>query len=71
MIAPRESITQEALKLPESERVRVIQDLLDSLSPESSDSLDDAWVVELDKRFSAWEVDASSGVNWADLKSQK
>ena len=71
MIAPRETIVRDALKLPESERVRVVQDLLDSLSPEASDMLDDAWAEELDRRFAAWEADPSAGVPWSELKSQR
>ena len=46
MIAPREMVVRDALKLPEGERVRVVQDLLDSLSPEASDKLDDNWAEE-------------------------
>ena len=71
MIAPREMVVREALKLPEGERVRVVQDLLDSLSPESSDKLDDNWAEELDRRFAAWEADPSAGVPWSELKSQR
>lgn len=71
MIAPRESIVREAMNLPEQERVRVVQDLLDSLSPEASDLLDDAWAEELDRRFAAWESDPSAGVSWSELKSQR
>jgi putative addiction module component (TIGR02574 family) len=71
MIAPRESIVREPLKLPEGERIKVVQDLLDSLSPEASDILDDAWAEELDRRFVAWEADPSAGVPWSELKSQR
>lgn len=42
MIAPRESIVRETMNLPAEERVRVVQDLLDSLSAEASDLLEDA-----------------------------
>lgn len=71
MIAPRESIVREAMTLPAKERVRVVQDLLDSLSPEASNLLDDAWAEELDRRFAAWEADPSAGVPWSELKSQR
>ena len=71
MIVPRETIVRDALRLPEGERVRVIQDLLDSLSPEASDTLDDAWAEELDRRFAVWEAHPSAGVPWSELKSQR
>ena len=71
MIAPREMVVRDALKLSENERVRVVQDLLDSLSPESSDMFDDTWAEELDRRFAVWEADPSAGVPWSELKSQR
>ena len=71
MIAPRETIVREALNLSEGERVRVVQDLLDSLSPEAGNLLDDAWAEELDRRFAEWEADPSAGVPWSELKSQR
>ena len=42
MIAPRETIVREALKLSEGERAQVVQELLDSLSPEVGEVLDDS-----------------------------
>jgi putative addiction module component (TIGR02574 family) len=71
MIALRETIVRDALQLPEGERVRVVQDLLDSLSPEASEMLDDAWAEELDRRFAIWEADPSAGIPWSELKSQR
>jgi len=71
MIAPRERIVRDALKLPEGERARVVQDLLDSLTPEACDLLDEASAEELDRRFAAWEANPSTGVPWSELKSQR
>lgn len=56
MIAQREMIVPEALQLPDGERAKVIQELLDSLSPEVGEVLDDRWAEELDRRFSDWEA---------------
>jgi putative addiction module component (TIGR02574 family) len=42
--------------LPEQERARVVQDLLNSLSPESGELLDDAWEEELDRRLAAGRI---------------
>lgn len=71
MIAPRESIVRETMNLPAEERVRVVQDLLDSLSAEASDLLEDAGAEELDRRFAVWEADPSVGVPWSESKSQR
>ena len=71
MIVSRESIVRDALQLPENERVRVIQELLESLSSESDDLLDDAWPQELDRRFAEWESDPSTSTLWSVLKTQR
>ena len=42
MLAPRETIVREALKLSEGERAKVVQELLDSLSPEVGEVIDDS-----------------------------
>ncbi len=59
MIAPRETIVRDALKLAEGERAKVVQELLDSLSPEVGEVLDDSWAEELDRRFADWEANPS------------
>ena len=71
MIAPREKIVREALKLSEGERAKVVQELLDSLSPEVGEVLDDSWAEELDLRFADWEANSSTGVPWSELMSQR
>lgn len=71
MIAPRDEIIQEALKLSKEERVLVVQDLLESLSPEAGELLDDAWADELGRRFAAWHADPTSGVPWSELKARR
>ena len=71
MIAQRESVVRDALSLTEEDRARVVQELVDSLSPESHDLLDDAWAEELDRRFAAWQADESTGTPWSELKQQR
>ncbi len=71
MIATREMIVRDALQLPEAERAQVVQELLDSLSPEGSDLIDDTWAAELDRRFASWESDRSAGIAWSELKQQR
>ena len=71
MIAPRETIVRDALKLSEGEGAKVVQELLDSLSPEVGEVLDDSWAEELDRRFAHWEADPFTGVPWSELKSQR
>ena len=65
-----QSIVEAALRLPELERARVVQDLLDSLSPDAERLMDDAWAAELDRRVAAFERGDADAVPWSQLKEQ-
>jgi putative addiction module component (TIGR02574 family) len=71
MIASRQSIVLEALKLPADERAEVVQELLDSLTPDAGVLIDSTWEAELDRRLAAWEADPSTGIPWTELKSRQ
>jgi putative addiction module component (TIGR02574 family) len=67
MSASTETIQAEALKLPRSERAKVVLHLLDSLEQEqprsSGDALECAWIEESVRRLEAYsrgEMDAYS-----------
>lgn len=62
MIAPCDSIVRDAMLVSAGERVRFVQDLLDSLRREADNLLDNVWADELDRRCSAWEADPSTGL---------
>ncbi len=64
-------IIDEALKLPESDRARIIQDLMESLSPGSERLLDDAWAAELDRRYAEIQRGDVDTVTWSELRKQK
>jgi len=66
-----ESVVEAALKLPEPERAQVVQELLDSLSPDAETHLDDAWAAELDRRLAEFQKDGGDGVSWSELREQK
>jgi putative addiction module component (TIGR02574 family) len=69
MQSTSEMIFQEALKLPEPERLTLISRLMDTMP--SDDSLlsldDDSLVDELDRRF----ADSSGSVTWSELLAEK
>ena len=65
-----QGIVDAALKLTELERAEVVQELLDSLSPDAERLLDDAWAAELDRRVAAFEQGDADAVPWSQLKEQ-
>lgn len=71
MNAISHGIVDQALKLPEPERAQVVQALLDSLSPDAEQRLDDAWAAELERRFTEFEKDESGAISWSDLQDQQ
>jgi putative addiction module component (TIGR02574 family) len=65
-----QSIVDAALQLTEPERAEVVQELLDSLSPDAERLMDDAWAAELDRRVAAFEQGEADAVPWSELKGQ-
>ena len=64
-------IVSAALKLTESERAQVVQELLDGLSPDAEKHLDDAWAAELDRRLAEFYSGASEAIPWSELQGQR
>ena len=44
-------LVETVLGLSEAQRVALVEKLLDSLSPETKQDLDEAWEAELDRRY--------------------
>jgi putative addiction module component (TIGR02574 family) len=65
-----QSIVEAALQLAEPERAEVVQELLDSLSPDAERLMDDAWAAELDRRVAAFQKGEADAVPWSELKGQ-
>lgn len=61
----------DLLGLPVSERLRLVEDLWDSIAevPESIE-LSDAQKQELDQRLEAYHQDPESGSPWKDVKNR-
>jgi putative addiction module component (TIGR02574 family) len=65
-----QALLEAALRLPEAERVWLVNQLLDGLSPEADDPADDALAEELDRRLAEYRQDPSSAVPWSEVKRQ-
>ena len=70
MPGTRESILEAALRLPESERARLVQELLETLNPDAEGHFDDAWAAELDRRLSELRGGKAETVSWDELRSE-
>ena len=58
------NLTSEALKLPASDRVQLIETLWGSLDPAEQTSIDGAWLAEARERYAAYKsgkIDALEG----------
>ena len=65
-----QGIIEAALELSELERAEVVQELLDSLSPDSERLMDDAWAAELDRRVAAFQHGHADAVPWSELREK-
>jgi putative addiction module component (TIGR02574 family) len=61
----------ELLKLPVQERIRIVEAIWESIAavPEAVE-LSDAQRDELERRWSAYEKDPSSGTPWAEVRAR-
>lgn len=71
MEATSQSVLELALQLPESERVRVVQSLLESLSPDIDDPQEESLPAELDRRLAEFEQGQADVISWPELKRQR
>jgi putative addiction module component (TIGR02574 family) len=65
-----QAIIEAALSLPETDRIRLAEQLLATLSPDVTDSTEDAWAAELDRRWEEYHQDPAAAVPWSDLKHE-
>lgn len=71
MNANSQAILDGALRLPEADRVLLVNRLLDSLPPGVKDPADEALAAELDRRLADFHQDQTSAIPWNELKRQK
>jgi putative addiction module component (TIGR02574 family) len=65
-----QTLLQQALVLPENERLRLVEGLLESLPPESEES-DEAFHAELRRRSEEIEQGQAELISWDHLKNEK
>ena len=65
-----EDIIKEAVKLPEKERVRVVERLLSSLEPEVENDVDGAWAAEIERRSREIKEGTVQLLPWTAVRSR-
>ncbi|MBZ0204637.1 MAG: addiction module protein [Ignavibacteria bacterium] len=65
-----QNILKEALKLPDSEKLELIEDLWESLSKPEEIPLTDEQKEELDRRLKAHFRNPNSGSSWEEVKAE-
>lgn len=71
MNASTSKVLDAALALSEQERAEIACELLESLSPEGDDLLDDAGSQELDRRLAELRRGEGDTVPWSELKRER
>ena len=69
MTRPAKEIVNAAIKLPEEERLQIVEELLASLEPVADDDVDAAWAAEVEKRSRQIKEGTVRPIPWEDVKS--
>ena len=60
----------EAMRLDPKERVALTGLLIESLDPESEDGVEQAWVVEIERRMAELDSGAVRPIPWDELRTR-
>ncbi len=63
-----DEVLRTACSLDEPERVRLVDDLLSTLSPAEAAPLDDAWLAEIDRRSAGLDSGAVQTIPWSEVR---
>jgi putative addiction module component (TIGR02574 family) len=70
MTRPAKEIVDAAKRLPENDRLEIVEELLASLEPQSDDDVDAAWAAEVERRSDEVTQGVVRPMPWAAVKSQ-
>ena len=59
-------VLDDALALPDAQRKRVADRIYESLNGDSQDAIDEAWVVECERRSAAMDQSEVKPLDWDD-----
>jgi putative addiction module component (TIGR02574 family) len=70
MTRPAKEIVNAAIKLAESDRLQIVEELLASLEPDTGDDVDAAWAVEVERRSREIKEGIVRPISWEEVKAQ-
>jgi len=70
MTRPAKEIVDAAIKLGESDRLKIVEEILASLEPDTDDDVDAAWAAEVERRSHEITQGVVRPVPWQEVKSQ-
>ena len=70
MIETTSDLIQAALNLPETQRVQIVDALLESLSPDSAEPLNASWLAEIERRSNAIDEGSDTTVPWDEIRTR-
>ena len=65
-----DEVLRTARSLGEPERVRLVDELLGTLSPTEGAPLEDAWLAEIDRRSTELDAGAVQTIPWSEVRRQ-
>jgi putative addiction module component (TIGR02574 family) len=65
-----ENIIKAAVKLPQKDRVRVVERLLNTLEPEAEQDVDAAWAAEIERRSREIKEGTVRLLPWTAVRSR-
>jgi len=65
-----ENIIKAAVKLPQKDRLRVVERLLNTLEPEAEQDVDAAWAAEIERRSREIKAGTVRPLPWRQVKSR-
>ncbi len=70
MTRPAKEILNAVIKLPERDRLLIVEELLASLEPADDQDVDAAWAKEVDRRSRQIKQGIVRPIPWEEVKSQ-
>ena len=71
MTSPNQAVFDAALALPETERVILVERLLESLSPEADELTDKEFFTELERRRAEVEQGLVRPIPWSEVRLEE
>jgi putative addiction module component (TIGR02574 family) len=70
MTRPAKQIVNAAIKLAESDRLQIVEELLANLEPDTDTDVDTVWAAEVQRRSREIKEGIVRPIPWAEVKAQ-